>query len=671
MMESEKQLIPGMIRKYGWLLAIVAIAFVAGYFAANFQKDFAGGTIAQLPPSQSDHDHNSISEVVSKTWTCSMHPQIRLPNPGKCPICFMDLIPLESDKDSGLEKNSLQITMSENAARLAQIQTSPVIKAFAKYQISMIGMVFEDETRVAALTSRIEGRLDDVYVNFTGVRVNKGDPMVKIWSPTLIRGQVELFETLRGVSRNEEVVKGAEEKLIQYGLTQEQIEEIKANNKPLLNLTLLAPISGIVTKKNALLGQFVREGMEMFIINDLSHVWVKLDAYESDMPWIRYGQDVTFTASAVPGKVFRGKVLFIDPVLDTKTRSVKIRVEAENPDLLLKPGMFVSALLEAELDKDLKVVKTDWTGKYVCPIHPRDQASPIPGTCPDSKMPLRQVSEFGYSDNPNPEPPLLIPISAPLITGKRAIVFVQKSGAHTPTYELREITLGPKTSSHYVVLSGLSEGEKVVTKGAFKLDSAMQISARPSMMNESDRATPNKSDSHAEEELIERIEVTDSFREELNSVINHYLKLKEAVVEDDVNLASEELKSLVDSARKISPRKESTKAQEFWLTNFKRVSETSGRLLGTNDIEAMRRGFETISESVSRLVMGFGHNLDSNLKLYYCPMAFDNAGAYWLEKDEQKTNPYFGRKPHKGQDMLKCGELQETIESTSVEPKPQ
>ena len=230
-----------------------------------------------------------------------MHPQIKLPHPGKCPICFMDLIPLETG--GGQSDVSLaQYSMSDTAKKLAEVQTAEAKREQAKVIIRMVGMVVEAEPRVAALTSRVDGRLDQIYINFTGEQVVKGQPMVKIWSPTLIKSEVELFETLRGGEGNDpSMIKGSEEKLIQYGLTQDQVEEIKKNQKPDLYITLRAPITGVVTQKLANLGQFVKEGQEMYMINDLSAVWVKMDAYETDIPWIRYGQDVEFTTPAAPG----------------------------------------------------------------------------------------------------------------------------------------------------------------------------------------------------------------------------------------------------------------------------------------------------------------------------------------------------------------------------------
>ncbi len=664
-MDSIKQLISTILKRHGWLVTVIIAAFIAGYLIAPSKVDQEKPPALKQTVSESDHDHESKDPTVQTIWTCSMHPQIRLPNPGKCPICFMDLVEAQMGEIGSSGLASTQISLSETAIKLAQIETSPVKRASARYQISMIGMVFEDETRVAALTSRVDGRLDEVYVNFTGLRVDKGDPMVKIWSPTLIRNQVELFETMKGANPNDEVIHGAEEKLVQLGLTRDQIDEIKNNKRPMLNVILRAPISGVVTRKNAVLGQFVREGADMFIINDLSRVWVKLDAYETDIPWIRYGQDVTFTASAVPGKTFKGKVLFIDPVLDTKTRSVKVRVEADNPDLLLKPGMFVNASLEAELDSQLRVIKPDWAGKYVCPVHPRDEASASPGLCPESNMPLKPASAFGYSNEPNPVPPLLVPATAPLITGKRAIVFVHKTDSKPVTYELREVSLGPRTGDKYIVLSGLQEGERVVTKGAFKLDSAMQISAKQSMMNESAGPKQKPHDPPAEEEIIERIDVGDHFRGKLSNSIMTYFRLVESLVEEKTDSVGNDSRHFLESLNELAIKNESPKAQGFWKRHSPGLLSNLSKMQEPGDIEGLRRVFETVSEEFSRIVMAFGHSLGQDVKLYHCTMAFGGRGAYWLELGESKTNPYFGRTPHKGQDMLKCGELQETIPSAS------
>jgi Cu(I)/Ag(I) efflux system membrane fusion protein len=481
-----KTILDKRYRKPLLIVLAILIAFAAGYYLSG-SSSAPRDKIADQPAAETSQQKadkvEPAKEVKASLWTCAMHPQIKLPNPGKCPICFMDLIPLDTGTGTITTASLTQYSMSDTAKKLAEVETSPVKREHAKVNVNMVGMVFEDETRIAFVPARVDGRLDELYVNFTGVMVNAGDPMVKIWSPTLIKSQVELFESIRTKEVDKEVIKGAEEKLMQQGLTREQVDEIKAKQKPILYVTLRAPIKGVVMKKMAILGQFVKEGQEMYMINDLSHVWVKLDAYETDMPWIRYGQDVTFTTPSVPGKTFKGKVLFIDPVLDTKTRSVKVRVEADNPDLSLRPGMFVSARLEAEVDAQGRVIKSEWVGKYICPVHPSDTPSDTPGICPESKMELKPASAFGYADEKNPVYPLTIPAAAPLITGKRSIVYVELPKTDQPTYELREVVLGPRAGDRYVVYEGLKEGERVVTRGNFKIDSAMQILARSSMMH--------------------------------------------------------------------------------------------------------------------------------------------------------------------------------------------
>ncbi|AFM24959.1 efflux RND transporter periplasmic adaptor subunit [Desulfomonile tiedjei] len=393
----------------------------------------------------------------------------------------------------------VRYAMSEEAKMLAQVQTTEVKREKAVKKLRMVGMVIDAETRVATLTARIDGRLDEVFIDFTGVKVNKGDPMVTIWSPTLIKSQVELFESIR--SRDVEgVIRGAEEKLKQYGMTDEQVKRIRESMKSELYVTLRAPISGIVMKKMAVLGQFVKEGQDMFVINDLSHVWVKLDAYEPDLPWIRYGQEVTFTTPSFPGKTFKGKVIFIEPVLEMETRTVKVRVDAENPDYELKPHMFVNAELEAEIDDQGRVIKPEWVGKYICPFDPKE-VSDVPGTCPKTKQPLQPATAYGYSGVENPHLPLVVPETAVLFTGRRSLVYVEVPNQDQPTYEQRDVVLGPRAGNKYVISDGLKEGERVVVNGNFEIDSSVQISGQPSMMSpaEPEKATPSAREAISEE----------------------------------------------------------------------------------------------------------------------------------------------------------------------------
>jgi Cu(I)/Ag(I) efflux system membrane fusion protein len=636
------------------LILLIAAVFGLGVYI---------GTLGDKDHSNQDSSKNQQEQMAqaekdSSIWTCSMHPQIKLPKPGKCPICFMDLIPLKSDSDG--EESPLRFTMSQRAKTLAQVRTSVVKRDVAKVRRRMVGMVFENETKVAALTSRIDGRLDRVFIDFVGAMVQKGDPMVTIWSPTLIRSQVELFQTLKSTEYDEQVAKGAEEKLAQFGLTQEQIEEIKNKKEPILYVTLRAPISGVVMKKNALLGHFVEEGTEMFIISDLSTVWVKLDAYESDLPWIRYGQKVTFTTPAVPGRVFNGTILFIDPVLQMETRSVKIRVEAQNPDLLLKPHMLVTAEVQAEIDANGRVIKPDWANKAVCPVHP-DVTGEKGQVCPTSNRKLKPPTAFGYATDSEPELPLVIPATAVLFTGARSVVYVEVQDTERPTYELRDVRIGPRAGEKYVVLEGLKEGEKVVTYGNFKIDSAMQILARPSMMNPERPEEHRHDEKKTEEEIIEPVQVSEKFLTSLSPSIKHYLELKEALVEGKIKEAKKSAGSMVKSLEAAPADSLSEEAAKQWNDLSGKITKSARSLSESGALDVQRKLFDPLSENLARLLMAFKHNMDSSLYVFLCPMAFNNRGAYWIEDSEDLRNPYFGH------EMLKCGELIERIPSESKE----
>ncbi|MEW6352261.1 MAG: efflux RND transporter periplasmic adaptor subunit [Thermodesulfobacteriota bacterium] len=642
-----------------WVVVVIA-AFGVGYWAS--------GPRHQAPPATDEQVEAAPATKTAEVslWTCAMHPQIKLPKPGKCPICFMDLIPL-STKEDEQGQEAVRYTMSAAAKRLAEVETAEVKHDHATVTVAMVGMVYEDETRVAALTSRVDGRLDEIYVNFTGVHVTKGDPMVKIWSPTLIKGQVELFETIKTSGKDEAVIKGAEEKLMQQGLTPEQIEKIKEKKKPDLYITLKAPISGTVMQKSAILGQFVKEGTEMYMINDLSRVWIKMDAYETDMPWIRFGQDVTFTTPSVPGRQFKGQVLFIEPTLDLKTRSVKIRVDADNPDLALRPGMFVSAQLEAEVDQKGRVIKPDWVGKYICPVRPGDAPSSEPGPCPITGLQLLPATAYGYADDPQATPPLVIPASAPLITGKRSVVYVEVPNAERPTYELREVTLGPRAGDKYLVYDGLKEGERVVTRGNFKIDSAMQIIGRPSMMNVMET---KKAPETTGEEVVEKLKAPEAFLKSLNPLITEYLTLKDALVEakpQDAGKSAEKLGKLLTETKADGLE---GKSLDSWKSLSETMAENLKKIGQTQDIAAQRKAFDPLSEAFARVLMGFGHAMKDTLFVFYCPMAFDGQGAHWVEGSEDRRNPYFGRTQYKGQDMFKCGELAEKIAPASG-PRPE
>jgi Cu(I)/Ag(I) efflux system membrane fusion protein len=280
---------------------------------------------------------------------------------------------------------------------------------------------------------------------------------------------------------SQSTVEAVREKLRLWGLTAEQIQEIETRGTLTDHLTLYSPVGGVVIHKNAQEGGYVKTGDRIYTVADLSRVWVQLEAYESDLPWLRYGQKVTFTTEAWPGENFEGTIAFIDPVLNAATRTVNVRVNVDNPDLKMKPGMFVHAVAHPVIANNGKVTNPSLAGKWISPMHP-EVVKDGPGACDVCGMPLVPAEELGYVAADEINAPLVIPATAPLLTGTRAIVYIELPGKEKPTYEGREIVLGPKAGNVYIVRHGLSEGERVVTQGAFKLDAELQIRAKPSMM---------------------------------------------------------------------------------------------------------------------------------------------------------------------------------------------
>ncbi|WP_442506372.1 efflux RND transporter periplasmic adaptor subunit [Novipirellula sp. SH528] len=419
-------------------------------------------------------------------WTCSMHPQIRRDGPGDCPICGMDLVPVK--KSAGGVRT---VSISPAVQKLMNVQTVPVGRRYVTADVRMVGKVDYDETRLAYITAWVSGRLDRLYVDYTGVEVKKGDHLVYIYSEELYTAQQELISAIESSASRPssrfvkpiDLAESAREKLRLLGITEEQIQEIEQRGKPTEHITIYSPVGGIVIEKLRQEGDRVRTGDRIYTVADLTHLWVQMDAYESDLTWLRYGQEVEFTTEAYPGDVFKGRVAFINPVLNEDTRTVKVRVNISNEDGRLKPEMFVRAVVRSKIASGGRVLDASLAGKWISPMHP-EIVKDEPGNCDICGMPLVRAESLGYvtAEPSDTAKPLVIPVSAALLTGTRAIVYVQVPNAEEPTYEGREIVLGPRAGDFYLVKAGLKEGELVVTNGNFKLDSALQISAKPSMM---------------------------------------------------------------------------------------------------------------------------------------------------------------------------------------------
>ena len=458
---------------------IVATGIAAGIVGLALGWGLGGSDSGRAPAAVAEQ---------AETWTCSMHPQIRQPGSGQCPICGMDLIPVTAP-EVGDSLGPRQLRLSPAAQQLASIQTAPVERRFAPVATRMVGKIAVDETQVRSITAWVAGRIDRLYVDYTGVRVKEGDHIAYLYSPELLTAQEELIQALRarerlgasGTSVGQTVlVAAAREKLRLLGLKEEQIERVERERRASDHLTIYAPTGGVVIEKHLSEGAYVQTGTPIYTIADLSRLWLELRAYESDLSWIHYGQAVEFSTEAHPGEVFSGQISFVDPVLDERTRTVRVRVNVANERGRLKPGMLVWAVAQAEVGAAGRAMSFALMGKWISPMHP-EIVRDAPGTCDICGMALVRAEELGYGtgDEAGRETPLVVPASAPLLTGKRAVVYVALGEG---LYEGREVVLGPRAGDYYLIREGLREGEEVVVNGAFKIDSALQIRAQPSAM---------------------------------------------------------------------------------------------------------------------------------------------------------------------------------------------
>ncbi len=594
------------IKKIGSVIVILAGGIFLGWLFFGGNGDVGNAAATE------EHDHSA--EESSTTWTCSMHPQIKQDKPGQCPICGMDLIPLEDEGGDDGEALSLsEIKMSKSAMKIAEVQTVIIGKKAPLKEVYFPGKIKPDERNISELTARFGGRIEKLYVNFTGQTVSKGEKLASIYSPNLVTAQKELFESLKYKDDNSAFYRAARNKLKLWDLTDKQIDDIETSGEPVFYFDVLSPIEGTVTMRHIAIGDYVKEGDPLFEVINLDHLWVMFEAYESDIPWVKLGNKIKFTIKSIPGKTFTSTVTFIDPVIDPQKRVVYVRTELSNKGNLLKPEMFASGILKARL--------------------------------------------------PNIRNAITVPKSAILWTGKRAIVYV-KVPDREMVFEHREIVLGEDAGDYYVVPSGLEEGEEVVTNGVFKIDAASQLRSKQSMMTPA--GGKSSMGGHAGMDMggggmdmpAKKVAGVDpKFKKQLGDVVGKYLDLKDALVNDDATTAKAAAKTMKTAVGKVDMKLlTDNDAHISWMKAVKKLNAQLDKISGENDIEKQRSAFSTLGGDLTNTVQVLGVDVGKNtLYLEFCPMANNNTGAYWLSFDKKIKNPYFGQK------MLKCGEVKQTL----------
>ncbi|NER16267.1 efflux RND transporter periplasmic adaptor subunit [Spongiivirga citrea] len=559
------------------------------------------------------HNHSATTET-NQMWTCSMHPQIMQPEPGDCPICGMDLIPAESSADGLLAD---QFKLTENAMALANIQTTVVGKGNIEGNtIKLSGKIAENEEANAVQVSYFSGRIERLNVSFTGEEVRKGQLLATIYSPELYAAQQELITASSLKESQPALYKAVRNKLKLWKLSDNQINQIEETQKVKENFPVYATVSGTVTEKLVEQGDYIKQGQPLLKIANLNTVWANFDVYENQIDLFKKGQEVLVTTNAYAKKKFKGKVDFLDPILNIKTRTVALRVVLHNKNDVFKPGMFVTANIDRVSSSNDEV--------------------------------------------------LTIPASAVLWTGERSVVYLKANPDQT-VFEMREVVLGNQIGNEYEVLEGLFVGNEIVTNGTFTVDAAAQLQGKKSMMNKEggkimtgheghlgmDNTTSKKESDHTN--MNERFTVSEKFQEQLKVVFNDYIHLKNALVKEDSKNTSVNATSLLNNLSKVDMKLLSdNNAHTHWMSIVKEIKSSATSISNLSAIKAQRDHFKHLSSHLINVVQLFGIN--EKVYVEFCPMADNNKGAYWLSKEEKVINPYFGDA------MLTCGEVKQIIE---------
>jgi Cu(I)/Ag(I) efflux system membrane fusion protein len=578
------------------ILGTLLIGLLAG-------KLFFGGE------SKDKHNHDKNELAQEKTvWTCSMHPQIRQPEAGDCPICGMDLIPLSNDM--GDDENPLAIKMSERAMKLAGVTILVVEPKQAEKQIKLNGKASLDERRVFSQSSHVAGRVESLQINYTGELIQKGQLIANIYSPELINAQEELLQAFSMKDDQASLYQAARAKLINLKWTDTQIDEVVSTKKIKQQAPVFADVSGVVLTKKVNLGDYIKTGQALYEIANLDKVWVLFDVYESDLQWVRKGSKMELSFKAIPGKTFITNVDFVDPIINPKTRVASARVVLQNADHEIKPDMFATGLVQS---------KANLTANAI-----------------------------------------VIPKSAVMWTGERSVVYIKEKTASGLSFYMREVLLGADLGDSYVILEGLEQGTEIAVNGTFSIDAAAQLAGKPSMMSPAGGAAPKTHD-HGNKNTIQSSEITPKklvvnakAEKVLMNILDVYMQLKNSLVNDDFDKAKNGVSSLLSQIESVDMSVFKGDAHMLWMEVAEAMKTGLKEADKANKIEAIRVQFSSISTSAISLYTAI-QLPGQPMYVEFCPMANDFEGADWLSLENDIKNPYFGAS------MLKCGEVKKEL----------
>jgi Cu(I)/Ag(I) efflux system membrane fusion protein len=520
------------------------------------------------------HDH---SEETTKFWTCSMHPNVRSQEPGDCPLCGMDLIPAKS---GGSEVDNSAITLSDNQIRIANISTIVVGSSSGNSFVTLSGKIGIDERKKFTQPSHFSGRVEQLYVNYTGAEVSNGQKIASIYSPELVLMQRELLSAYKEKEDNPDLYNSIVRKLKRKKIHDEQIKKIIESGEVEERFDLHAHNSGVVTNLFISSGDHVSMGDPIVELANLNNLWVEFDAYESDLAEVAIGDMIEFEVPAYPNKTFKSRINYIDPLINNETRTAKVRGSISNSSGLLKPEMLVSGTVNSSSDSES----------------------------------------------------IIIPKSAVLWTGERSLVYVKVPDTDEHIFEARVVKLGKLTDSGYSVLEGLRNGEEIASNGTFTIDAAAQIAGKKSMMTMENKKAGNVT------------QEKDEIRKELDfsGLLPHYIELQESFVATDLQKAKSKAKQLANfiSNELISTNELKKSEHEQQIES---IFSLSKGIVDDSDIEDARKKFSNISVLLID-IMDATKSYDDKLYVMKCPMATVGDSAVWLSRNKKVLNPYYGDK---------------------------
>lgn len=546
--------------------------------------------------SKDNHKHIQTSSKEAKTqlWTCSMHPQIIKKEPGDCPICGMDLVPM---KDGNSKSNSNKsIKLSKEALALANIQTSVVERADISEYFDLFGRIRMNSNTKSIQSAHIAGRIEKLFINYKGEFVSKGQLIALIYSPKLVKAQEELLTALQFKETNPQIYNSIVKKLKLWKISDKQIKNLEKNKKIIENFKIYSDVSGTISKISVSKGDYVKQGQSLVELSDLSKLWVDLDVFENQISLFKIGQKLKIFVPNIHKEV-SAKIFFISPTIDYNKRVFTLRANLSSSKGKIRAGMFASA--------KINIQKTDR---------------------------------------------IIIPASAVLWTGKRSVVYVKSSDEN---YSLREVEIGNKYGDRYEILTGLEEGEFLVTNGAFTIDAASQLNNKASMMTHKSEDSHSNMHMHDHKKMSKSGGKSESMsmkKEDVLVYVKAYLKIKDALVSDDFKACKKYSKKLKAHLEEVDLKKIKEKKGRSLI---KKMIKDLTSISSSENISSQRSYFYYLSNDLISFIKM--NKRSSTLYIKFCPMANNDKGGYWIGTDKEINNPYFGAS------MLRCGEVVDTL----------